>query len=196
MTRRGLHGVDVAEDRGEVGLGGEVELVGEGTGALGAQPHLASRLLGADVEHALAVGGSAGRDLEQQRRLADAGLAAEQDGGAGHDAAAEHAVELGDAGRPVRRRLGADLGDRPGGAPLGDAGRGDRDDGPAALDDAAPDLAFGAAAVPLGARPPALAARVRGCARLGHAVSLGGAADAGSGPGRRNQSFESCTGWP
>ncbi len=35
------------------------------------------------------------RDLEQQRALADAGLAREQDRRPGHQAAAEHPVELG-----------------------------------------------------------------------------------------------------
>jgi len=34
------------------------------------------------------------RSLQQQRRLADAGLAAEQDQRAGHDTAAEDAIEL------------------------------------------------------------------------------------------------------
>ena len=105
MTSAGLHGVDVPEDRGEVGLGREVELVGEGSGAFGAQAHLARGLFGADVEHARARAGGSGCDLEQQGRLADAGLAAQQDRGTGDDAAAEHAVELADAGRPVRDGL-------------------------------------------------------------------------------------------
>ena len=52
----------------------------------------------------------AGRDLEQERRLADAGLAADQHERTRHEAAAEHAVELADArragaaGRHRRRR--------------------------------------------------------------------------------------------
>ena len=40
-----------------------------------------------------------GRDLEQQRRLADAGLAAEQHDGAGDQPAAQHAVQLADPDR-------------------------------------------------------------------------------------------------
>ena len=40
---------------------------------------------------------------EQQRRLADAGLAADEHERGRHEAAAEHAVELGDAGRDPRR---------------------------------------------------------------------------------------------
>ena len=39
------------------------------------------------------------RRLQQQRGLADAWLAADQDQRAGHDAAAQHAVELADPGR-------------------------------------------------------------------------------------------------
>jgi hypothetical protein len=46
------------------------------------------------------------RDLEEQRALADAGLAADQHHRAGHDAAAQHAVELADA-----RRHACGLGD-------------------------------------------------------------------------------------
>ncbi len=41
--------------------------------------------------------------LQQQRRFSDAGLAAEQHERAGHDAAAEHAIELRDARRNARR---------------------------------------------------------------------------------------------
>ena len=98
----GLHLVDVAEDRREVGLGGEVELVVQRAGALGAQAHLGGGLLGARVQHAPAGSRALRRDLEQQRRLADAGLARQQDRRAGHDAAAEHAVELADAGGAPR----------------------------------------------------------------------------------------------
>ena len=46
--------VEVPDDGAEVGLGGEVELVVHGSGALGAQPHLAGRLLAGDVQHASA----------------------------------------------------------------------------------------------------------------------------------------------
>ena len=101
----------------EVGLGGEVELVVDAAGAVGAQPHLGGRLLAGDVERAALVAGGLRRDLEQQRALADAGLAREQDRGAGHQAAAEHPVELGHAagaGRPTPR---------PTPAPIGTAGR-------------------------------------------------------------------------
>ena len=52
------------------------------------------------------LGQRAGR-LQQQRRLADAGIAADQQRRAAHEAAAGHAVELGDAGADARRVVGA-----------------------------------------------------------------------------------------
>ena len=113
----GPHLVDVSEDRREVGLGGDVELVVQRAGALGAQPHLRRGLLGARVQHAPPAARALRRDLEQQRRLADAGLAAQQDGGAGHDAAAEHAVELADPARAPRGVGRVDRRDRPRGPP-------------------------------------------------------------------------------
>ena len=70
---------------------------GTGTGALGSQAYLRRGLLTGDVERAAAGSGPAGRDLEQQRRLADPGLAREQQHGTRHDAATQDAVELADA---------------------------------------------------------------------------------------------------
>ena len=111
----GLHGVDdeqlgpdlldVAEHRAEVGLGGEVELVVHPAGAVGAQPHLGGRLLAGDVERAARGPGRLRGHLEQQRGLADAGLAGQQDRRAGHQPAAEHPVELGHAAGAERRLL-------------------------------------------------------------------------------------------
>jgi hypothetical protein len=60
------------------------------------QPHLRDRLFARDVDDAIAFGGQSCRRLHQQRRLADAGIAAHQDGRAAHEAAAGGAVELGD----------------------------------------------------------------------------------------------------
>ena len=108
-----LDRVDVAEHRGQVGLGGQVELVVQRADPLGAQPDLGGRLLAGDVRAPAAVPrGHAVRDVEQQGRLADAGLAGQQHDRAGHQAAAEHPVELGDAGRPGGGRRRVDLGDR------------------------------------------------------------------------------------
>jgi hypothetical protein len=102
----------VGEDRAEVGLGGEVELVVHAPGAVGAQPHLGRRLLAGDVEGAALVPRGLGRDLEEQRALADAGLAGQEDGGARDEAAAEDPVELGHTAAAERRRLHRHVGDR------------------------------------------------------------------------------------
>ena len=77
---------------------------------LGAQPHLRHRLLARDIDRAMAGAGERGGGLDQQRRLADAGIAADQQRRAAHEAAADDAVELGHAGgraaapRALRRR--------------------------------------------------------------------------------------------
>src|SRR5690606_9623342 len=96
------------------------------------------------------------RDFEEECRLADAGLAREQDGGARHDTA-EDAVELAhparvpralggrngrDGARATRRGRGRDLG----------TGRGWH----SRLDDRSPLLTLAAAPCPLRGRPPAL----------------------------------------
>ena len=65
--------------------------------ALGAQPHLRHRLFARDVGDAVPAVGERRRGLHQQRRLADARIAAEQDHRAAHEAAAGDAVEFGDA---------------------------------------------------------------------------------------------------
>ena len=93
------------------------------------------------------------RHVEQQGGLADARLAGEQHHAAGHEAAAEHPVELADAGGDRAGGLGADRGDRPGGL-AGCAGRhmAHRAQGRAGrgLHDRAPLAALRAAADPLG----------------------------------------------
>ena len=71
--------LDVGEHGAEVGLRGEVELGLHATGAVGAQPHLGGRLLAGDVERAALVARGLRGDLQQQRALADTGLAGEQD---------------------------------------------------------------------------------------------------------------------
>ena len=57
--------------------------------------------------------------LQQQRRLADAGLAAEQHEGARHDATAQHAIEFLNARRNSRRVGGFDIAVEPGGCAAG-----------------------------------------------------------------------------
>ena len=108
----GTHLLDVGEHGAEVGLGGEEQLVVDAAGAVGAQPHLGGGLLAGDVERAALVAGGLRGHLEQQRALADAGLAGEQDRRARHQAAAEHPVELGHPAGAERRLLDRHLADR------------------------------------------------------------------------------------
>ena len=73
----------------------------------GAHPDLGGGLLAGDVDGGRAAGGEGGGGLQEQRRLADAGVAADEDRRGGDEAAAEDAVELGDAGGGAgERRLG------------------------------------------------------------------------------------------
>ena len=103
----GLHGVDDdhrrprrldgREDRLELGLGEDADAAGPPRQMRSARIlHLRRRLLAAD-EQRRAVGGDRVEHLQQQRALADARLAADEDERARHDAAAQHAVELVDA---------------------------------------------------------------------------------------------------
>ena len=73
---------------------------------LGAQPHLRDRLLARDVDDALPAPRERRAGLHEQRRLADPGIAADQDHRAAHEAAAGDPVELGEAGGRARRLLG------------------------------------------------------------------------------------------
>ncbi len=159
------HLLDVGEHGAEVGLRGQEQLVVHAAGAVGAQPHLGGRLLAGDVEGALPGAGGLGRDLEQQRALADAGLAGEQDRGPGHEATTQHPVELGHAARPGDRLGDRDLSDR-------HRGRGDRPRGGAQgrrtdLRDRAPGLALTTPADPLDRFPAALGAAVGGAGLAG-----------------------------
>jgi len=64
---------------------------------------LGGSLFARDVDDAPALTAECGEGLEQNGRFTDAGVAADEDGGAGNEAAAEHAVEFGDAGQDARR---------------------------------------------------------------------------------------------
>ena len=70
---------------------------------LGAQPHLRHRFFARDVDGAMAGARQRRGGLDQQRRFADAGIAAHQQHRAAHKAAAGDAVEFGDAGGQPRR---------------------------------------------------------------------------------------------
>lgn len=188
-------GLDAAEGSGdtfEVGFGEDLErgvLFAGDAEALGAELGLLGGFFGGDVEDALAVGGEMGEGLEEQCGFADAGLAAEEDGAAGDDAAAEDAVEFrdadGDAGDFERRDL-VD-GERSAGAfdvftGLGGCAAGDGE-GLGAVDvfgglgdfvEAVPSLAVGAFAEPLGVHGATVAADVIGAVLFGHGGILAG----------------------
>ena len=72
--------------------------------ARGAQAHLLGRFFARDIDDAAAAPRQRRAGLDQQRRLADAGLAADQRRRARHEAAAGHPVELADAGDDARQR--------------------------------------------------------------------------------------------
>src|SRR5262245_48466263 len=76
------------------GLGRQFDLGARQPEPFGAQPHLRHRLLARNVNRAVAAAGERGRNLDQQRRLADAGVAAEEEYGAAHESAAGDAIEL------------------------------------------------------------------------------------------------------
>ncbi len=101
---RGLHLIDGRHDVGHHRLAQQPQLGVQRAEAFGAQAYLGRALLGAHVEGALA---PRGEQLQEQRGLADAGLAAEQGDRTGHDAVTEHTVELGQPGgcRPLQVRV-------------------------------------------------------------------------------------------
>ena len=110
--------VDVPEHGAEVGLGGQVQLVVHGAGALGAQPDLPRRLLAGHVQHAPALAAFAATSSSSVD-LPTPGSPGEQHDRAGDQPAAEHAVQLGDAGRAGAGGVQLDVGD-----PARRAGRG------------------------------------------------------------------------
>lgn len=108
------NGVEVAGDRGDGLLVDHVQAAVDSPEALGPLAHLRLGLLGRDEQRRGAGAGCRGERLQHQRRLADTGLAAEQERRTRHEPAAEDAVELADAGRPVRDLGRRHLGERDG----------------------------------------------------------------------------------
>ena len=106
MTSAGRRAVDGVDDAGQRRLGGQPQLGPHGAEPLGPQAHLLGALLGADVERRAR---PPGQQLQQQRALADARLAAEQRDRPGDDAAAEHPIELADARRLGLGQQGVDV---------------------------------------------------------------------------------------
>ena len=101
--QRRLDAADFLEDALDAGLGEQVQRRVADAETIAARLDLMLGLLARGIEHGADVCAKLRGRLQQQRRLADARLAAEQDERAGHDAAAEHAIELADAGRMPRR---------------------------------------------------------------------------------------------
>ncbi len=113
-----LHRVDHADvgplalerraDRLELGLGEDLDAPrSRRAGRRAASP--ARRLLAGDEQRAALRARDRAQRHQQQRRLADARLAADEDERGGNEPAAEHAVELGDAGRDALGLLGLDV---------------------------------------------------------------------------------------
>ena len=111
-------------DRVELGLGHDLDAVAAAE-PFRAELHLRDGLLTGDEQRAPRLRDRAERG-EQQRRLADAGLAADEDERCGHETSAEHPVELVDPGRDPGGLLGGDVNEakqRPCLGRLGAAGR-------------------------------------------------------------------------
>ena len=120
-----------------------------------------------------------GQQLEDQRGLADARLSAEKGDRAGHQAAAEHPVELADAGGLRRGALGIDFGDGQRSSVVGPV-VGLRPVG--LLQERVPRRTGGAAPDPLRRRGPAFSAS-EGRAHLGHGRTIRGGYDTHGGHG-------------
>ena len=172
------HTPDLLEDALDAGLGQQVERRVADAEPLAARLHLVLGLLAGRVEHRPVHAREVGRRLQQQRRLTDARLAAEQHQRAGHDAAAEHAVELVDAacqaggiarldvGVLLRaaRAAGQRIAVTAGGQSAG-AGRGF---GRTLFDERVPRVAVGTTAEPLGRLAAALLTHEHRLRRLAH----------------------------
>ncbi|CAM5701494.1 hypothetical protein SFUMM280S_00790 [Streptomyces fumanus] len=157
--QRRLHRVQVAQHGGQIGLGGQVQMVVRAP-IRSARSRTWLALLARDVQGAVLLARRLGGHVQQQRGLADAGLAREQHHRAGHQSAAEHPVQLGHA--EVERAVACSWAST---WPMGTAERARRrrtDRGRAVLLDRPPRLALGAATEPLGRLPAALGAASSG----------------------------------
>ena len=117
--RRAL-GLERGEDVAQVGFGGELNRrVGEAK-ALRPHAHLGRGFFPGNVYRFQTLAGELRGGLQEQRRLADARVTADEDGRGGHEAAAEHAIEFAKpalrAGR--RRFFAAEIGQLHGPAAL------------------------------------------------------------------------------
>ena len=165
MTSAGRRRIELLEDALETRLGEQIQRRASDPEPLAARLHLMLGFLARAVEDRPDVARDVGRRLQQQRRLADARLAAEQHHRSRHDAAAEHAVKFADAGRQPRRRAHLDVGIQLGASAAGHqravavaAGRRGRRLADALFDQRVPRAAVSAASQPLGGLAAALLA--------------------------------------
>ncbi len=103
----GRLGADRGDDRLEVDLGQQRHRRVDEAEPHRAERDLLGRFLPGHVQRLLR-GADRRHRLQEQRRLADARIAAEQDHASRHETAAQHAVELLEAGRKPRRLLRID----------------------------------------------------------------------------------------
>src|SRR5207244_800982 len=103
----GTFALERRADRVELRLGQDADVAGAAE-PVRAQLHLSDGLLAGD-EQTPSSRAHSGQGAEEQRRLADAGLAADEHERGGHETAAEHAVELGDTGRDALGFVGLDV---------------------------------------------------------------------------------------
>ena len=108
----GWIGRDGGEDFFELDLGQHLDLRVVQAEAARAQRDLGAAFLAGDVERGHLRALQAVERLQQQGRLADAGIAADQHHAAFDDAAAQHPVELADAGGRALDLAGLDVGQR------------------------------------------------------------------------------------
>ena len=101
--------VDGGDDVGHRGRRQQPQIGAHGAEPLGPQAHLLGALLGTHVQRGRR---PPRQQLQEQRALADARLAAEQRDRPGDDATAEHPVELADARRLRPADLGVDIADQ------------------------------------------------------------------------------------
>jgi hypothetical protein len=177
-----LDGIDDDEIGWRAGLErrqdvGEARLAGERYGRIrqaetfGTQAHLRCCLLAGEVDGAATGARQRCRELQQQRRFADAGFAADEQGRPRDDAPAGDAVELADTGREARRLLRRSLQplehDDASAAATRKPGAG-WGDGVRLFGERIPLAARGALAGPARRRRPAVLTDEGGLAQLGH----------------------------
>ena len=102
--------LDLVQDVRDVRLARDENALRQRFESLCAQPDLSGRFFARDVQNRTVHFGIAVGHLQEKRRLADAGLAAEQHDRARQNAPAQHPVEFGKVNRPAGPRVGGHMG--------------------------------------------------------------------------------------